>query len=81
LATGAAGGYEFRYSIVPAGGEDESERDKAAGFTLAATPVKYGKDGRLSFFLDAGGTLRSADKNGAVATAEDPRDAREGRQP
>ena len=81
LATGAAGGYEFRYSIVPAGGEDESERDKAAGFTLAATPVKYGKDGRLSFFLDASGTLRSADKNGAVATSEDPRDASEGPQP
>jgi hypothetical protein len=81
LAAGAGGGYEFRYSIVPAGGEDESERDKAAGFALAATPVKYGKDGRLSFFLDASGTLRSADKNGAAATSDDPRDASVGSQP
>ena len=73
LAGGAAGGYRLRYSIVPATGEEnESERNKAAGFTLAATPIVYGKDGRRSFFLDATGTLRGADKNGAVATADDP---------
>jgi hypothetical protein len=74
LAGGEAGGYQVRYAIVPgASGEDESERDKAAGFTLAATPIKYGNDGRRSFFLDSSGTLRGADKNGAVATADDPR--------
>jgi hypothetical protein len=74
-AKGVAEGYRVRYSIVPAsgGGEDESERDKAAGFTLAAAPVEYGKNGRRSFLLESGGTLRGADKNGAVATAEDPR--------
>jgi type II secretory pathway pseudopilin PulG len=73
-AKGMAEGYRVRYSIVPAsGGEDESERDKAAGFILAAAPVEYGKNGRRSFLLDSGGTLRGADKNGAVATAEDPR--------
>jgi type II secretory pathway pseudopilin PulG len=73
LAKGLAGGYRFRYAIVPANGEgDESDRDKAAGFTLAATPAEYGKDGRRSFLLDSGGTLRGADKNGAVATADDP---------
>jgi hypothetical protein len=82
LATGAAGGYQFRYAIVPAGGEeDESERDKAAGFTLAATPMNYGKDGRRSFFLDSGGTLRGADKSGMVATADDPREGAEEPQP
>jgi len=82
LATGAAGGYQFRYAIVPAGGEeDESERDKAAGFTLAATPMNYGKDGRRSFFLDSGGTLRGADKSGMVATADDPRDGTQEPQP
>ena len=73
LAKGLADGYRFRYTIVPANGEgDESDRNKAAGFTLAATPVEYGKDGRRSFLLDSGGTLRAADKNGAVATADDP---------
>ena len=73
LAKGVAGGYRLRYSIVPATGEEsESERNKGAGFTIAATPVDYGKDGRRSFFLDATGTLRGADKNGGVATADDP---------
>jgi type II secretory pathway pseudopilin PulG len=74
LAKGLAAGYRLRYSIVPATGEEDiSERNRAAGFTLAATPVVYGKDGRRSFFLDASGTLRGADKNGVVATADDPR--------
>jgi len=73
LAKGLAGGYRLRYAIVPATGEeDPSERDKGSGFSLAATPVVYGKDGRRSFFLDSSGTLRAADKNGAVATANDP---------
>ena len=73
LAKGLAGGYRLRYAIVPASGEEnESERNKAAGFSLAGTPVVYGKDGRRSFFLDSGGRLRGADKNGAVATANDP---------
>lgn len=81
-ATGTVEGYRVRYSIVPAsGGEDDSERDKAAGFTLAAAPVQYGKNGRRSFLLDSGGTLRGADKNGAVATADDPRVASEEAQP
>ena len=74
LAKGVASGYRLRYAIVPATGEEsESERSTAAGFTLAATPVVYGKDGRRSFFLDSTGTVRGADKNGAVATANDPR--------
>lgn len=73
LAKGVAGGYRVRYTIVPSNGEgDESERNKAAGFTLAAAPAEYGKDGRRSFLLDSSGTLRGADKNGAVATADDP---------
>ena len=73
LAKGLADGYRLRYSIVPATGEEnESERNKASGFSLAATPVVYGQDGRRSFFLDSSSTLRGADKNGAVATADDP---------
>jgi hypothetical protein len=82
LAKGLAGGYRLRYSIVPVTGEEnESERNKAAGFMLAATPVVYGKDGRRSFLLDASGTLRGADKNGAVATADDPSIGSEETQP
>ncbi len=73
LAKGVAGGYRLRYAIVPASGEEhQSERNKGGGFALGATPVVYGKDGRSSFFLDSSGTLRGADKKGAVATADDP---------
>ncbi len=73
LGGAPVGGYRLRYAIVPTSGEDnESERNKGAGFFLAATPVVYGKDGRRSFFLDSSGALRGADKNGAVATADDP---------
>jgi hypothetical protein len=75
LAAGESGGYRFRYSIVAAGGSgSEAERDKVAGFALAATPLHYGQPGtgRRSFYLDSAGTLRGADKQGAVATAEDP---------
>ncbi len=74
LAAGQGGGYRFRYVIVPAAGAvDESERDKAAGFALAATPVQYGQAGRRSFYLDSNGELRGADKHGEVATSSDPR--------
>lgn len=74
LAKGLAGGYRLRYSILPATGEEDiSERNRGAGFTLASTPVVYEKDGRRSFFLDETGVLRGADKNGVVATADDPR--------
>jgi hypothetical protein len=74
LATASSGGYSFRYVIVPATTEgDDSDRDKAAGFVLAATPIEYGKAGRRSFYLDSNGTLRGDDKRGAVATADDPR--------
>jgi hypothetical protein len=73
LASGSSGGYAFRYVIVSATtAGDESDRDKVAGFALAATPVEYGKAGRRSFYLDSNGTLRGDDKHGAVATSADP---------
>ena len=73
LAAGESGGYRFRYVIAPAGGPvDDAERDKVAGFALAATPVKYGQGGRRSFYLDSSRTLRGADKQGEVATSSDP---------
>lgn len=73
LAAGESSGYRFRYVIVPAGGPaDDAERDKLAGFALAATPVRYGQGGRRSFYLDSAGVLRGADKQGEVATPSDP---------
>jgi hypothetical protein len=68
LAGGRKGGYLFRYRIVPperSGGEPS--------FELAAVPIEYGHTGRSSFFLDARGKLHGGDKQGAVATAADPR--------
>jgi hypothetical protein len=74
LAAGQSGNYRFRYVIVPAAGTvEESERDKSAGFALAATPMQYGQGGRRSFYLDSEGVLRGADKHGEVATSSDPR--------
>jgi hypothetical protein len=74
LAAGSKDGYAIRYSIVPADGNlPEENANQAAKFQLAATPNEYGKTGRRSFFLDAAGVLRGADKQGAVAGSTDPR--------
>ncbi len=67
LASSSKGGYVFRYRILPAADENGEPR-----FELAAAPSDYGKTGRRSFFLDARGVLRGADKHGEVATAADP---------
>jgi hypothetical protein len=75
LSSAQRDGYSFRYVIVPADNSnaaDDSERDKQAGFVLAATPLHYGQGGLRSFYLDSAGTLRGADKKGAVATSSDP---------
>jgi hypothetical protein len=42
----------------------------AAGYEATATPVKYGRQGRLSFFVDEAGKIRQADKNGEPATVK-----------
>lgn len=74
LAAGNKDGYTIRYTIVPAGGNlPEEEVNNAETFSLAATPNEYGKTGRRSFFLDSGGVLRGADKQGAPANSTDPR--------
>jgi type II secretory pathway pseudopilin PulG len=74
LSAGNKNGYAIRYRIVPAGGNlPEEDANQAAKFELAATPIEYGKTGLRSFFLDSGGILRGADKQGAVATSADPR--------
>jgi hypothetical protein len=68
LAQGMKNGYSFRYVIVGGSG-----LGAPAKFELAATPVTYGRTGHRSFFRDAVGTLRGADRQGAVGTSSDPR--------
>jgi hypothetical protein len=68
LAAGMKNGYSFRYVIVGASGLGAPGK-----FELAATPLTYGRTGHRSFFRDASGTLRGADRQGAVGSAGDPR--------
>ncbi len=65
LAAGSAGGYRFRYRIVPAAQDGEES------FELVAMPETYGKTGRRSFLLDSSGKIHAADRHGDVATLED----------
>jgi len=41
-------------------------------FEVSATPIEYGKSGRLSLFMDQNHVLRGGDKSGASASASDP---------
>jgi hypothetical protein len=68
LAAGMRNGYSFRYVIVGASGLGAPGK-----FELAATPLVYGRTGHRSFFRDASGTLRGADRQGAVGSSSDPR--------
>lgn len=65
IAAGNQGGYRFRYRIVTGADGNPS------GFEIAATPEAYGKGGRRSFLLDAGGKIHGADKKGELATPDD----------
>lgn len=67
LAAGRKDGYVFRCLLFA-----ELEEGAALRFELAAIPAEYGKTGRRSFFLDASGTVRGRDKQGAAVTASDP---------
>lgn len=68
LATGMKNGYAIRYVVV-----GSSSAGAPAKFELAATPLKYGRTGRRSFFLDVAGGLHAADRQGAMASDRDPR--------
>lgn len=68
LANGIKNGYAFRYVIVGA-----STLGAPAKFELSATPLRYGRTGRRSFFRDSNGGLHAADHQGAVGSASDPR--------
>ncbi|HEX4949639.1 MAG TPA: DUF3352 domain-containing protein [Blastocatellia bacterium] len=56
--------YRFAFKLKPGG----------KGYEATASPIKYGRQGRLSFFIDESGTLRRADKEGAPATEKDDED-------
>ncbi len=74
LADGNKGGYVFRYRVVqPEKSKDAKAEAAEPAYALTATPTEYGKSGKRSFFLDASGELRGGDKQGAEATAEDPK--------
>jgi len=68
LATGMKNGYVFRYVIVGA-----STLGAPAKYELAATPLRYGRTGRRSFFRDSNGGLHAADRQGAVGSETDPK--------
>lgn len=66
LANGNKYGYYFMYINTPRAGTTP------ARFYVTATPQRYGKTTKLSFYLDESGELRGVDRNGGVATATDP---------
>lgn len=66
MASGRKDGYSFRYRILP----DAAGNDTA--FELAATPQKYPDTGKRSFYMDSAGKVHGTDKQGVVATFEDP---------
>ena len=41
-------------------------------FEVTAVPLEYGKNGRMSLFIDSTRVLRGGDRNGAPASASDP---------
>lgn len=53
--------YGYRFEVVASGNH----------FEATATPVEYGKSGRLSFFIDSSSVLRSGDHGGGSASVAD----------
>jgi hypothetical protein len=68
LAASTRMGYKFRYVI--SGG---SNLGAPAKYEIAATPERYGRTGRRSFFRDTNGGMHGADRQGAVGSELDPR--------
>jgi hypothetical protein len=67
LAAGQSNGYAYRMVIVGA-----NEIGAPAQYQLSATPLTYGRTGKLSFFRDASGAIHSADHRGAIGNSLDP---------
>jgi len=68
LAQGVKNGYTFRYVVAGA-----SNLGAPAKYEISATPLRYGRTGRRSFFRDSNGGLHAADRQGAVGSESDPR--------
>lgn len=68
LANGIKNGYAFRYAIAGA-----SNLGAPAKYELSATPLRYGRTGRRSFFRDSHGGLHAADRQGGVGSISDPK--------
>ena len=66
LASGNKYGYYFVARTT------DGTATTAPSFYVTATPQRYGKTGRKSFYIDTFGVMRGADKNGLPATADDP---------
>lgn len=66
LATGYKHFYSFAITAQP------SSDGSRSSFTVRAVPTRYGKTGKLSFYVDILGEIHGADKNGAPASASDP---------
>ena len=56
--------YRFEFKLKPG----------KKGYEATATPLKYGRDSRKSFFVDDSEKIRFADKEGKPATADDKED-------
>lgn len=66
LASGTRFGYTFTMTNTPYSAGTPSR------FVLTATPQRYRKTGKISFYLDETGRIRGADRNGGTATSSDP---------
>lgn len=66
LASGTKNGYRFTVRVKPALTPGE-----AASYQAVATPTRYQRSGRRSFYIDETGVIRSADIRGAEANADD----------
>lgn len=67
LASGTKNGYRFTVRVKPALTPGE-----AASYEAVATPVRYRRSGRRSFYIDETGVIRFADIRGGEANEYDP---------
>lgn len=62
IVQGVSGAYRFEINLK---GESHTT------YEATATPIEYGRTGRISFFVDESGVLRGADKKGQPANVND----------
>ena len=66
LWVGSRHGYDFAFAT------QDASKNSPAFFKLWATPIDYGVTGRMSYYIDATGVLRGADRSGLRADENDP---------